>query len=338
LQKWLVPNGMGNNPNKNMESIKYITIHETGNYKPLANAKFHAEYQYTGTEGRLASWHYSVDKDGVWQSFEDARMCWHAGDGKGPGNSNSIAIEICVNDKSEFARACDIASQLTADLLKKHKLSVSDIRQHNYWSGKDCPYELRSGSWGITWDGLINNIKKYTSAPAAQSGTPITGKPELTAEQLTEFLTKNNPAPKISTTAAELTRLFIDVGKMLNIRGDMAFCQSALETNWFRYGGLVQPEQNNYCGLGASGGEWTGAWFQTPEEGVMAQIQHLFAYAVKDPLPDVIVNYDVRFKLVTRGSAPCWEDLGGKWAFPGYDPKLYKECNRGESGEGLLWR
>jgi len=157
IKQKLVPDGMKNNPNKDMSEIKFITIHNTGNYTAGATAKMHADYQYTGSGGREASWHYTVDADEVWQSFDDKRMCWHAGDGKGPGNMSSIGIEICVHDKAGFPKACENAAKLTAQLLCKHGLTV--VKQHYDWSGKDCPNELRSGRWGVPWDYFLEMVK-----------------------------------------------------------------------------------------------------------------------------------------------------------------------------------
>ena len=54
---------------------------------------------------------------------------------------------------------------------------------------------------------------------------------------------------------------------------------------------------------------------RTPEEGVRAQIQHLKAYANKEPLVTELI--DPRFHLVTRGVAPYWVDLNNRWAVPG---------------------
>ena len=99
------------------------------------------------------------------------------------------------------------------------------------------------------------------------------------------------------------------------IRGDIAFAQSILETGFFAYGKDVFPEQNNYSGIGAVGGGAEGAYFSTPEEGVRAQIQHLKAYANKEPLVTELI--DPRFHLVTRGVAPYWVDLNNRWAVPG---------------------
>lgn len=145
--------------------------------------------------------------------------------------------------------------------------------------------------------------------------TPITGQPEAAAETLAALLLSKNANPAITCSALELARLFIEEGATENIRGDIAFCQSIHETGWFRFGNQVTPEQNNYAGIGATNGGADGACFDSPRTGVRAQIQHLKAYATKEPLKNSCV--DPRFSLVSRGCAPNWEDLNGRWAVPG---------------------
>lgn len=148
----------------------------------------------------------------------------------------------------------------------------------------------------------------------------ITGKSMYTAEQLNKFLLRYNKTPKINGMGTlEFCKLYIEEGAAEGIRGDIAFCQAVKETGWFKYGGQVLPEQNNYCGLGALnqtiGQKGKGAWFKTQREGVRAQIQHLKAYANKEALKNSCV--DPRFRYVERGIAPSVTDLNGKWAIPG---------------------
>ena len=88
----------------------------------------------------------------------------------------------------------------------------------------------------------------------------------------------------------------------------MAFAQSCLETGNWRFGGDVKPEQNNYCGMGATGGGVAGNSFETPRLGIRAQIQHLKAYANTEPLSGDLI--DPRFAYVKRGCAPYVEWLG----------------------------
>lgn len=143
----------------------------------------------------------------------------------------------------------------------------------------------------------------------------IMGRPIATVEQMVSYVKKNNPNPKLSVTLEELAKLFIEEGNIEGVRGDIAFAQAIKETGFFKYGGDVLPEQNNYAGIGTVGGGVKGAYFDTAKIGVQAQIQHLQAYATKDKLNQELV--DPRYHLVTRGSAPTVTGLNGKWAVPG---------------------
>ena len=89
------------------------------------------------------------------------------------------------------------------------------------------------------------------------------------------------------------------------------------ETDFLRFTGDVKAEQNNFCGLGATGSNNPGASFETPSDGVLAHLQHLFAYASTKPLPNKYPLLDPRFHLVNRGIATTWVGLNGKWAVPG---------------------
>lgn len=145
---------------------------------------------------------------------------------------------------------------------------------------------------------------------------PIAGSSILTSKQLGDFVLLSNSEPKlVGVTIYRLAELYLSIGRMEGIRGDIAFAQAIHETGYFTFGGDVKPEQNNYSGIGAVGGGAQGASFSTPEEGVRAQIQHLKAYANKEPL--VTEKIDPRFDYVTRGIAPNWQDLNGRWAVPG---------------------
>ncbi|CAG9622825.1 N-acetylmuramoyl-L-alanine amidase [Sutcliffiella rhizosphaerae] len=143
------------------------------------------------------------------------------------------------------------------------------------------------------------------------TGLSIQGKAVMNAEELNTFVKAVNPnAPLVG-------EYYIQIGNSYNIRGDIAFAQALHETNYFRFTGVVKREQNNYAGIGATGGEVRGATFSSPEVGVLAHIQHLFAYASREQLPSSYPMVDPRFDLVTRGTATRWIDLNGRWAVPG---------------------
>jgi hypothetical protein len=85
-----------------------------------------------------------------------------------------------------------------------------------------------------------------------------------------------------------------------------------LETGFLRYGGLVTPDMNNFCGLGSIGPGQPGLAFPDLRTGVRAHIQHLKAYASEESLNGELV--DPRFRFVRRGSSPAVGGLAGTWA------------------------
>ncbi len=158
----------------------YITIHETANTAKGANAQSHANLQSKGNS-RLASWHYQVDDKEIIQSFLDNVQCWHAGDGQGKGNMESIGIEICVNSDGNFKNAVQNAAELVKQLMEKHNIPINNVVQHNRWSGKDCPHNLRDGSKGIHWGDFIGLVKGSTGIhipPKPEVGSEIISKPK----------------------------------------------------------------------------------------------------------------------------------------------------------------
>ncbi|MEW8986557.1 MAG: glucosaminidase domain-containing protein [Bacillus sp. (in: firmicutes)] len=127
----------------------------------------------------------------------------------------------------------------------------------------------------------------------------------------------NKYAKSINPSAVELGGLYVLYGDYYGIRGDIAFSQALLETGYFRFGGDVRSTQNNFAGIGATGTPVRGASFATPEDGVLAHLQHLFAYGSSESLPTAYPVVDPRFHLVSRGTAKTWTALNGKWAVPG---------------------
>ncbi len=155
--------------------------------------------------------------------------------------------------------------------------------------------------------------------------TGIMGTAQATAQQMALYCRSQNTKPQLpGCSVEELAQMFLEEGLAEGVRGDVAWAQSLHETGLFKFGGIVQPNQNNYAGIGALNGNAPGqaATFPDPRTGVRAQIQHLKAYASTEPLQNACV--DPRFSLVERGTAPWVEWLGaadnpsGKgWAMPG---------------------
>lgn len=123
---------------------------------------------------------------------------------------------------------------------------------------------------------------------------------------------------------SKIAKSFFYIAPIYKINPIMAISQSIIDTNYFSFiNSNIQPEQHNYCKLEAINGDTNGANFETIEDGIHAQCQHLYAYGCTDDLPDGVIKIDPRFDLITRGCSEDWEHLTGKWAIPGYDFNLY---------------
>jgi hypothetical protein len=125
------------------------------------------------------------------------------------------------------------------------------------------------------------------------------------------FLEQNNPLAD-KDFVRTLAGLYVEEAAFEGVNHDTAFAQMCLETGFLRYGELVTPEMNNFCGLGAIGPEQRGEVFPDPRTGVRAHIQHLKAYATEEPLKGVLV--DPRYRWVRYGSSPTIHGLSGTWA------------------------
>lgn len=128
--------------------------------------------------------------------------------------------------------------------------------------------------------------------------------------QLEAFLREKNSSGL--TTFPEIAKLYRQEAMIEGINYDIAFAQMCVETNFLRFGGTVNQNQNNFGGLGNVGGAETTASFPSARIGVRAHIQHLKAYASREPVVQEIV--DPRFRFVTRGVAPLLSQLGGRWS------------------------
>ena len=138
---------------------KYITIHNTGNTKVGANAERHVIYMQGSGKNSTASYHYVVDDKEIYRLLPDSEVAWHAGDGEdGIGNRQSLAIEICENVDGNLLNATNNAVELTAYLMKLYNIPLSNVVQHNHWSGKNCPNRIRK-SEPYNWQTFLNNVQ-----------------------------------------------------------------------------------------------------------------------------------------------------------------------------------
>lgn len=144
---------------------RYVTIH---NAATKGSAKQIHEYNklcITDAPDGFKSWHYSVDESEAYQALPDTINVWHAGDNNGPGNRQSIAIEIARDldyDSNLYQRAEDNAARLAAELLKRYKLGIESLKMHYDWSGKYCPHRILEAG---TWEAFRQRVADYMLLP-----------------------------------------------------------------------------------------------------------------------------------------------------------------------------
>lgn len=173
---------------------------------------------------------------------------------------------------------------------------------------------------------LLSSLLLSTAAIAAppirtDSGNKV---PEcVSPDRLMAFIRDRNNS--LDPRYADIARWYKHYGESWHVRWDYAFYQMILETNYlkFRRGdgsrGDVHEKQNNFAGIGATGGGVAGERFGDIKTGVHAQIQHLVAYS-GEPVADPVAKRtrenqdDIIAKSKRLGRAVTFGDLARRWA------------------------
>ncbi len=186
----------------------------------------------------------------------------------------------------------------------------------------------QQGAWRTSrTTGVLVSFLLMTTAVDAAPAIRMSGDNRVpacvTPERLMTFLSDRNDG--LNPRYRDIARLYKHYGEAWNVRWDYAFFQMVLETNYLKYRrgdgrrGDVREHQNNFAGIGATGGGVPGERFSDIKSGVHAQIQHLVAYSgerVAEPVAkrtrenqDDIIDKSRRLRRpVTFG------DLARRWA------------------------
>ena len=230
-------------------------------------------------------------------------------------------------EKMDLGRDARPASQPPL-VIRKGYLAVSgDTLVLPQWPDPDKLLKLENQDRVITDPSLKIIINRLTTTaklwelPEDYQEVTIAGPAKASRDQAVVLLRRYNPKLPIKATPEEIVDLYYQEAGREGLRWDIVFCQALLETGFFRFGGTVVPEQNNFCGLGTTSATVRGAYFPTPRDGVRAHVQHLMAYTT-DRLPATPV-IDPRYYLVYKGKVQNgfytrWSQLNGKWATGSY--------------------
>lgn len=142
----------------------------------------------------------------------------------------------------------------------------------------------------------------------------ILGKPTASIEQMKEWARSK----KAHQEFIDLAPLYYEVSKAAGVNPIITYTQSAKETGYFKFGGVLDITFKNPCGLKVSGGGGdkdpnAHKRFASWEEGIQAQVDHLALYAGAEGYPKPGTP-DPRHFPYLKGSAKTVESLSGKWA------------------------
>ena len=146
------------------------------------------------------------------------------------------------------------------------------------------------------------------------SGSPIMAKTSSIVAQAQAWAKKKGASQEF----IDLAPIFYRVAAAAGVNATGAYAQSAKETGYGNFGGVLDASYHNPCGMKvtAGGGNYdpnAHMRFDDWEQGITAQIDHLALYAGALGYPKADTP-DPRHFAYIKGVAPNWEDLGGRWA------------------------
>ena len=149
----------------------------------------------------------------------------------------------------------------------------------------------------------------------------------VTPDRLMAFLRQRNG--HLDPRFKSIAHYYRQHGEAWRVRWDYAFFQMAIETNFLTYRrpngkmGDVDPRQNNFAGIGTTGGGVPGDSFPDVSTGVLGQIQHLVVYSgetVGEPVASRTRLKQHHILAISRklNRPVLFSDLARRWAV---DPK-----------------
>ena len=180
---------------------------------------------------------------------------------------------------------------------------------------------VRSGAEPTTWD-----RPKFVVYRSQGIETPIAGR-AYTGQATAERWARNEAA---SLRFRQNAALYWELAPPRGIRPEVAYAQSANETGYGRFGGVIDASFHNPCGLkttvgGGNDDPNAHMRFVNWRQGVTACIDHLALYAGAPGYPRASTPDPRHFDSV-YATAPTVERLGGHWApDPGYGRSIVRE-------------
>jgi hypothetical protein len=169
-----------------------VTFHDTGHSGSTAKAERNflhngpmKENRQTGRmERQQVGYNFAVDDDRIIQLVPLNEETWAAG--KPSGNRTSWHIEQCFGGGIDFETSLSNAIALHAGLIAAKGWNAdSALVQHNIWTGKDCPGQVRNK--GI-WPSVLRRVGEAARGAGGTSGpAPTTFAEPVPIPELARF-------------------------------------------------------------------------------------------------------------------------------------------------------
>lgn len=247
-------------------------------------------------------------------------------------DTNKKVIKEFYPDASEFylSDGYDLVNALTGSTIAKENpiVLVSESSDKSILAGADKITRLGSISDSVynkCVSAAQNNGDSSTKGESPMKNeTSILGQPTASLEACLKWA----KSKKANDLFIELIPILYDTAVQEGVNPVLAVAQSAKETGFCNFGGVLDASFKNPCGLKTSvGGSDTDknahSRFDTWEEGILAQIQHLCLYVGQDGYP-LSNPVDPRHEKSLFGKAKTVESLSNNWAGGQYGQDLVR--------------
>lgn len=152
------------------------------------------------------------------------------------------------------------------------------------------------------------------TSQASSNGQPILGPATTTVEKMKDWARSKEANQEFINQAQN----FYDISVKYGVDPAVTYAQSAKETNFFKFTGVLTIDFKNTCGLKITAGgdnydPDAHKRFASWEEGITAQVHHLALYAGHKDFPKAD-SPDPRHFSWIYNVVGCVEELGGRWA------------------------
>ncbi len=158
---------------------------------------------------------------------------------------------------------------------------------------------------------------------STKTDTPIIGESKVTLDRAMQWAESKRAHRRF----IDVAQLYWEYGKKTGMRPEVLYAQSAYETGFGSYRGIVPPDYNNWAGIKTAGAGGDRPedheQFDTPEDGVRAHFNHMAAYVGLEPIGEPHGRYHVVARLSWAGTIETVEELSGRWSpLPTYHERI----------------